>query len=167
MDFAYYLKHIHFPFWLKSECSELKQKHGSSSHVPIKEQKPQTFAEIHFYLFYFFFCRSVIRTSLGSCHLVDMEVRTLTPLTTLLGTLPPMITVWLLGSWLKVPPRMAGHKMPMVTTVPAAIRIGQTKHTITSPLTWQSGSNNCRTSSEKQLQITVVSISLCLELILI
>lgn len=90
-----------------------------------------------------FSCRSVIRTSLGSCHLVHMEVPTLTPLTTLLETLLPMIIACLWVSWPKGPLRMAGHKTPMVTTVPAAILIGRTKHTITSLLTWQSGSSNC------------------------
>ena len=81
------------------------------------------------------FFRSVIRTSSGSCLIVPMEVRTLMPLTTLLETLTLMIIACLWRSWLKVPLCMAGHRMPMVTTVPVAILIGRTKHIITSPLT--------------------------------
>ena len=42
-------------------------------------------------------------------------------------------TVWLWESCVKAPLRMAGHRMPMVTTVQAAILIGQTGQSITSP----------------------------------
>ena len=50
------------------------------------------------------------------------------------ATLPQTTTVWLWGSWLKAPLHMAGCRLALVTTVQAAILIGQTGHTVTSLL---------------------------------
>ena len=64
-----------------------------------------------------------------------MEVLILTCLTILLAMKTLTTTVCLWGSWLKDPLRMAGHRMATVATVRAAILIGRTNHTVTSPLT--------------------------------
>ena len=71
-----------------------------------------------------------------------MEVRILTPLTTLQVTPPETTTVCLLESWLKDLLRMAGLTVSVVTTVQQVILIGRTGHTTTSLHTWRSGSSN-------------------------
>ena len=71
-----------------------------------------------------------------------MEVRILTPLTTLQATPTQTTTVCLLGSWLKDLLRMAGPRMSVVTTVQPVILIGQTGHTKSSLPIWRSGSSN-------------------------
>ena len=58
-----------------------------------------------------------------------MEVRTLLPLTILQATLPEMTIARLSGSCLKDPLRMAGHRIPVGTTIQAAILIGRTDQT--------------------------------------
>ena len=60
-----------------------------------------------------------------------MAAHILMLLGTLQATLTQTTTAWLWGSWLKAPMRMAGRRLAVVTTVQAAILIGQTGHTVT------------------------------------
>lgn len=64
-----------------------------------------------------------------------MEVPILTLLTIPLATAPATNTAWLLVSPQKELPRMAGRIMAIAIIAQAAIVIGQTVHTVTSPLT--------------------------------